>query len=167
MADMTIEIRGLREIQDAMRELPKRINRNMLDQGLLTGARIVRDEAKARVPLLREPDARRRRGTLQRAIRAGRVRPQGYAAAVWVRVRKLTGKQIARFKAKGKGKGSQNPNDPFYWAFVEFGTSTQPARPFMRPAFEARKVEAVNKSVGYFRQRVQAEIAKLGARSPR
>jgi HK97 gp10 family phage protein len=41
-----------------------------------------------------------------------------------------------RWKAKRKG-------DPFYGLFQEFGTSKQPAQPFMRPAFEATKDQAL------------------------
>lgn len=165
MADaVTIRINGLREIQSAMAQLPKKVDRKMLDQGLIAGATLVRDEARDKVPLLKVPDARRRRGTLRRAIRAGRVRPTQYAATVWVRVRQLTKRQITNYKAKNKSGAKNNPNDPFYWVFVEFGTSTQPARPFLRPAFESKKQAAVLKSVALFREKVQAEIAKLGRR---
>jgi HK97 gp10 family phage protein len=159
---VSIRINGLRAIQQALNELPKKVDRKLLNQGLIAGATLVRDDARDRVPLLQVPDARRRRGTLRRAIRAGRVRPTQYAATVWVRIRQLTRRQVTKYKAKNKGSAKDNPNDPFYWAFVEFGTSTQPARPFMRPAFEAKKQAAVLKSVGLFRERVQAEIAKLG-----
>jgi len=37
-------------------------------------------------------------------------------------------------------------NDPFYWWFHEFGTSKMPARPFMRPAFEAN-VEKIKQTM--------------------
>lgn len=167
MGDLVnVRINGLREIQAAMAELPRRVDKKVMDAGLLDGARIVRDDAKNRVPLLKEPDARRRRGTLRRAIRAGRVRPTQYAATVWVRIRQLSGRQRASFKAKNRGaKGADNPNDPFYWRFVEFGTSKMPAKPFLRPAFEARKTEAVNKAIATFRTRIQAEIVKIGSRA--
>lgn len=168
MAEMVkINIRGLREIHRAMDELPRRANRSMLNEGLLEGARLVRDEARAKAPVLADPDPRRRPGTLRRAIRAGRVRPQpGTAATVWVRIRSLTRRQIARFKKKNGASGAENPNDPFYWRFVEFGTSKMAARPFMRPAFEAKKEPAVRRAVEIFRDRVQAAIKKL-YREPR
>ena len=168
-----VKIRGLAEIKDAFAQLPAKVNRKVLNDGLIAGARLVRDEAKRRVPLLKFPDPRRLRGALQRAIHAGRVRPEGRAAAsVWIRVRSLTKSQVARFKrAQLKGgkrvKAALNPNDPFYWRFVEFGTSKMAARPFMRPAFEARKHAMVDKAITVFRDRVQAEIQKLGRRALR
>lgn len=159
-----IEIQGLRDIERAMLALPGKMDKKLLDQGLIQGAMLVRDEARNKVPLLRVPDARRLRGTVQRAIRAGRVRPEQYTATVWVRVRPLTGAQRTRFKKKrGKGGGADNPRDPFYWAFLEFGTSKHPARPFMRPAFESRKFAAVTKAIDTLRPLVAAEIDKLGA----
>ena len=168
---VTVKLRGIREIREAFEQLPRKINRKILNDGLIAGARLVRDEAKARVPLLKFPDPRRLRGALQRAIHAGRVRPEGRAAAtVWIRVRPLTKGQISRFKKarakKGmKVAGALNPNDPFYWRFVEFGTSKMAAWPFLRPAFEARKYAMVDRAMDIFRLRVQAEIAKLGQRS--
>jgi HK97 gp10 family phage protein len=165
MADsVRVEIKGLAQIRANMLELPKRVDRNLLNRGLLTGARLVRDDARARVPLLQVPDPRRVRGAIRRAIVAGRVRPEGYAAKVWVRVRPLTRTQIMRFKRQSGKDSRNNPNDPYYWAFVEFGTSKMGARPFMRPAFEGRKFEAVKKAIDVFRTGVQTEIARLGQR---
>ena len=159
-----IRIRGLNEINTALRQLPGRMDKKLLDRGLIEGAKLIRDDARARVPLLQHPDPRRLRGTIQKAIRAGRVRPEGrYRATVWVRVRPLTRRQMARFKKKRGSGGQNNPRDPYYWAWVEFGTSKMSARPFMRPAFESKKLEAVHTAVDTLRPLVEAEIAKLGA----
>lgn len=165
-----IKVHGLREIEQAMKALPGRMDKKLLDKGLVAGARLVRDEAKALVPLLKEPDARRVRGTIQRAIHAGRVRPTRYRATVWVRVRQLTKGQIRRFKRtqlrhNKRARAALNPNDPFYWFFVEFGTSKMAARPFMRPAFQSKKEAAVSKAIATLRPLVQEQIAKLGRRA--
>lgn len=167
--ETSVQIHGLRQLQDAMRQLPAKVDRQLLNEGLLVGARQVSEDAKRRVPLLRVPDPRRVRGALQKAIQAIRVRPRGYTATVLVRVRQLTKAQIRSFKKRQSRRGARvtgqsNPADPFYWVFVEFGTSKMAARPFLRPAFEARKVEAVNAAVAKFRERIQAEIEKLGRR---
>ena len=45
------------------------------------------------------------------------------------------------FESNGKNS-SANPDDPYYWRFVEFGTSKMPAKPFLRPAFTAKKEQA-------------------------
>ena len=158
-----IKIHGLNEIRRAMLELPHRLDNKLLNKGLLAGAQVVRDEARLRAPVLKSDDPRRRAGVLRRAIRALRVRPTQYAASAIVRVRNLTRRQITRFKKeKGKG-GAANPSDPFYWRFVEFGTSKMASRPFLRPAFESRKEVAVRTAIATLRPLVEAEIAKLGA----
>lgn len=163
----SIKIHGAAEIRRAMQELPKRVDQKMLNEGLLAGARLVRDEAKQRVPLLKVPDPRRVRGAIRRAIVAGRVRPERYAATVLVRVRKLTKGQVARWKKKSGKAGAANPADPFYWWFVERGTSKMAAQPFMRGAFEGRKEQAVRTAMERFHRRVQEEIARLGMRGGR
>jgi len=163
-----IKISGLVEINRALNALPKRLDKKLLDKALIQGAMLVRDEARRRVPLLREPDARRRRGTLQRAIRAARVRPERYRATVYVRVRRLTFRQVSNFKKRAakkghKWSGAYNPNDPYYWVFVEFGTSKWPGQKFMRPAFESHKVQAVERIAAVSRTLVQDEIKKIAA----
>lgn len=167
-----IKVKGTKAILDAMAALPRRIDRKLLEQSLLVGAVITRDEARSRVPTLQKEyqypsgtvkPVGRRAGTLRRAIRAGRVRPEGSAAKVWVRVRRLTSRQVSAFKRKNKVSAALNPNDPFYWRFVEFGTSKMAARPFMRPAFEGTKFAAVRAIITDAGPRVQAEVAKLGA----
>jgi HK97 gp10 family phage protein len=159
---LTVQIHGLRELKAAMLELPRRTDRRLLNRSLMVGGRMIRDEARSRAPVLQEPDPRRARGAVRRAIQAGAVRPRGHAASVWVRVRPLTRSQVARFKARSGKAGAANPLDPFFWWFVEFGTSKMPARPFMRPAFEAKKQPAAAAIIADLRKRVLAEAEKLG-----
>lgn len=144
-----VEVRGLRELSDALKALPKKLERRVLKAALMTGAREIANEAKLRVPF--------RTGAVRRNIRARPGRPdQGHNATVIVSVRKLTGRQISRLKAKGK-----RVDDPFHWRFVEFGTSKMPARPFMRPAFESKKVSAAHSIKDALKRRIEVEAAKL------
>lgn len=163
-----IEIKGLRELREAMLALPKKLDRKILNKALLVGASTIEHDAERRVPLLHRPDPRRRRGTLQRNIRSQVGKPlPGMTATVIVRVRRLTKVQVRHFKArqlnKGmRGAGADNPNDPFYWLFIERGTLKMPAQPFMRPAFEAKKYEAAALSKDALGFIVLQEAAKLG-----
>lgn len=145
----TVEIRGLRELSDALKALPKKLERRVLNAALMTGAREIEREAKLRVPV--------RTGTIRRNIRARPGRPDaGHNATVIVGVRRLSGRQIARLKARGK-----TADDPFAWRFLEFGTQKMTARPFLRPAFEARKVSAAFTIKEALKRRIEAEAAKL------
>lgn len=159
---LEVQVHGLRELQAALRELPRRTDRRLLNKSLMVGARLIRDEARRMAPVLKGADRRRVAGAIRRAINAGAVRPQGYTASVWVRVRPLTARQIATFKRKTGKSGADNPNDPFYWWWVEFGTAKMAARPFMRPAFEQRKREASDQIIKDLRPRILAEAERVG-----
>lgn len=159
---LEVQIHGLRELQAALRELPRRVDRKVLNRSLMVGARLIRDEARRMAPLLKVENPQRVRGAIRRAIHAGAVRPQGHTASVWVRVRPLTARQISNFKRKTGKAGADNPNDPFYWWWVEFGTAKMAARPFMRPAFEARKRDAADHIIKDLGPRILAEAERVG-----
>lgn len=146
-----VEVKGLRELRAALMELPVRVQAKAVYASLNAGAAPMRDEAKNRVPVLQESVPHRRPGTLKRAIRVSRSRinrGKDGLTEVILRVKPLKVRQIGAFKASQAAAGhtpnsAQNPDDPFYWRFVEFGTSKMPARPFLRPAFEVHKNRAV------------------------
>jgi HK97 gp10 family phage protein len=57
-----------------------------------------------------------------------------------------------------RGKSERKKNrDGYHFAFVEFGTAKMAARPFMRPAFEAKKVDAVE----IIKKRLAERVEKL------
>lgn len=161
-----IEIRGLRELRERMLALPKKLDRQVLGGALMEAAQPIRDDARRRAPVLQQFDIRRRPGTVQRAIRSQRARPlPGMTATVIIRVKRLTGAQVRRFKAQQAAKGlsivgANNPNDPFYWWWLEFGTSKMAAQPFMRPAFEANKRFAAGVAKAAIARRVEAAARK-------
>ncbi|WP_323841566.1 MULTISPECIES: HK97-gp10 family putative phage morphogenesis protein [unclassified Moraxella] len=77
-------------------------------------------------------------GLLKSAIRRKRVKARYYqhGAAVMIFV----------------GRGSKQKIYPRYWHFLEKGTAKMPATPFLRPAFDNNKDEAV--------ERFKAQLAK-------
>jgi len=52
--------------------------------------------------------------------------------------------------------------DQFYGIFSEVGTPTQPARPFLRPAMEAKKGEVINSFFAGMLKRINKIAAKAG-----
>lgn len=148
-----VEVRGLRELSDALKALPKKLERRVLNAALMTGAREIAKEAQIRAPV----DT----GALRRNIRARPGRPMdGHTASVIVNVRRLSSRQVARLKQKG-GRSAANAQDPYWWLFQEFGTSKMTARPFLRPAFEARKVSAAFTIKDALKRRIEKEAEKL------
>lgn len=136
---MTVKVSGLRELGERMRSLSKEVAGKAAFSGVLAGATVIKKAAIRKV----EANPSIETGSLHDAIITKRV-PRGQlkmTAEYIVTVRRgLTRRQ----KAKGKQRAAPHAS------FVEFGTVNMPAEPFMRPAFDGHKEEAV-----------QAIVAKL------
>lgn len=94
--DATFEIQGLRELQQAMQQLPARIERNIMSGAVAAGTRVVLAETK-----IRAPDSRIKAALSSRSKKARR------------------GEIIREIYLKQK-KG----RDTFYAKFFEFGTAS-------------------------------------------
>lgn len=152
-------IAGLDQLARALRELPPAIERKRLAKPVSDGAALIRDEAKRLAPEAVEVGkGHPPPGTLKAAILLAHIPGPKLTAtyAVWVRHGK-------KFQHVGKSGANQ---DAFYWTFVEFGTSKMAAEPFMRPAFESRKNQALDLIIDGIRYGVEAEAALLSWSRP-
>lgn len=156
-----IKVEGLRELNNLLTELPRRISVQVLRRALMDGAKPIVGSARSLAPVLKSPDPRRTPGLLKAKIRARPVRDPEHTATVVIDVPKLTPKQIARFKKKHGKSGAKNPRDAFYWLWQELGTSKMPAHSYLRPAFEAKKLEAVDVTRQRLTERIAIEAEKL------
>ncbi|HSX49937.1 MAG TPA: HK97-gp10 family putative phage morphogenesis protein [Cellvibrio sp.] len=153
-----VGIRGLEELKKTLNALPQVIGEKVIRSALTAAAKPIREEAKAKAPVLKDPDPRRKPGTIQKNIVTRKSKQDKYG--VYVGVKALKAKQIKAFKKK-HGKAANNPDDPFYWIFSEFGTSKMPAAPFLRPAFESKKYEALQKFENYSKKHIVKQAEKL------
>jgi HK97 gp10 family phage protein len=94
-----IEIHGLREIQDKIRQLPVKIGRKVVYGALRKGAAVVRKAAQQNAPV--------RSGTLRKGFRVSRIHRGPEKFGVYLTLK--------------KGKGRSDKNDPFYGRWVESG----------------------------------------------
>jgi HK97 gp10 family phage protein len=59
------------------------------------------------------------------------------------------------------GKGKANPGgDTFYWRFLEFGTETAPAKPFMRKALSSKVQEVQREFIQQYSKAIDRYLAK-------
>jgi HK97 gp10 family phage protein len=118
----SVQIIGLSDLRADFEKLAKAQSTKALRRATVEGAKVIRNEARARAP--------KRSGKLRRNIVSAALRQKdapGFATA-GVRVR-----------TKGKG---DSPNNAFYWRFVELGAQHMKAEPFMRPAFDTSIAQA-------------------------
>ncbi len=134
MANDLMKLSGFKELASALRELGPRVARNTLRRAVSAGAARVRDTAKVYAPV----DT----GEMRRDIMIKRERDTKGEMSAKYSVFVRSGK-----KSRLSGKGRNVDKDSWYWRLVEFGTSKMAAQPFMRPAFESEKEDAV-KDIG-------------------
>jgi HK97 gp10 family phage protein len=153
-----IKIAGLDQLAKSLRDLPQRIARNVLAGAVYAGSKVIRDEARLKAPVAivalgkNAPPP----GTLRRAVIMKRIPERSNAQQQTYFVTVRHGK-----KYQGQGKKGTLSQDAWYWRFVEFGSAKKAARPFLRPAFEQRKVDASSAIQDYIAARLPDEIEKL------
>ena len=157
----TFKIEGLAELGKALRELPERVARNGLRVSVYAGAKVVRDEARARAPKAVQSLGPNKPppGTLKRSVIMKHIRELsgGGRQTFYVLVRH--GK-----KYRNQGKRGNLSQDAWYWRFLEFGTRKMAARPFLRPALESRRREAVDAIKQRLSERIEIEAKALNGR---
>lgn len=145
-----MDIDGLDELDRKLMGLSNLTIRKTLEQSLMSAALPIMKNAKIRANVsekshwLRNNRTGRKHlvepGTLKNSIKRQRLK-KASKPTVCVRV----------------GKKNRNAVYPYYWHFVERGTSDTPAYPFLRPAFEANW----RQSVEIFKAQLAKRIDKL------
>lgn len=124
-------VTGIPDLKAALANVSAQLKRRILRNALAAGARVVRDDAKARTPVIAasaQPVRRgvRRPGTVKQAIvvRTSKQARRDGNVGVFVNVR----------PAKSGARGAKSPTDPFYWRWLEFGTRFMQPRSFLQRA---------------------------------
>lgn len=154
----TFKIEGLAELGKALRELPERVARNGLRVSVYAGAKVVRDEARARAPKAAQSLGPNQPlpGTLKRSVIMKHIPELSSLTRQTFFVTVRHGK-----KYRKQGKKGNLSQDAWYWRFVEFGTRKMRARPFLRPALEAKRREAGQAMKDRLSERIEMEASKL------
>lgn len=160
MADgITVKLEGIDELKRVMESASKTIRTKAVRSALRKAGQVISKTAKQAAPVLSVPTKTRKTGTVKRAIvvRNSKFARKTGDEGVFIGVRPLRG---SRQKKLGKA-GANNPNDPFYWRFLEFGTKKMSARPFLSPAAGNKGQEAIS----VFMSSVIPQIEKLNKKA--
>lgn len=169
MADeLVIQITGVEAVMAALNALPARIQQNVLRGAARAGAAVIRDEARLRAPVYtgKVSEGHPPPGTLKKNIYLTYVREQSTAAQQTYKVGVRSGKklqgQVKYMKRRdGTTRAVVTNQDAYYWVFVEKGTSKMAAKPFMRPALDAKKADAIAAMQKYLADRVAKEVEAI------
>ncbi len=182
MASFSMEVTGLRELREALKQLPVNIGRNVLRGAVYAGAKVVVNAVGERAPVFTGTDPRVQVGLLKSAVYM--KHDQDLSTDV----------QQVFFVSIRRGRKERAKNrDAYYWTWVEFGHHIIPRvpkgggslyarraavasgslvagasyvlpHPFFRPAFESSKTASSNAIRDYMAKRIPIEVAKLGPR---
>lgn len=158
MIEITVDGDG--QIRRMLESLPANIarKRGPVRKALGKGARLLRDQARINL-----------RTVARTPGKTGENHSTGFTAKQIIAKRRRSPRDPARGEryivtvkyVEHPNRHKRNKTQPWRAndaAFLlEYGSSKQPAEPWLRPAFEARKAEAVNVSIQTFR----AELDKL------
>ena len=156
---LTVKLEGVADLKRALAEAAADIRKKAVRGALREAGKVIQGAARGLAPVLMVATPIRKPGTVRKniVVRASKFARQAGNEGVYINVRGIRGK--ARVSRLGKA-GAKNPNDPYYWKFLEFGTKKMPARPFLRPAADSKGEEAISK----FMQSVVPQIEKLNQR---
>jgi HK97 gp10 family phage protein len=157
---VSVQVIGLKECQEALQQLPKATARNVQARVLLARARPIVAYAKALAPV--------RFGDLVRSIQATTARPAGNKTAAAQAFASTIGaggsKEAAQAAARAAGPSpvevfigpGRNPQS----SLQEFGTRHHPPQPYMRPAWDFGKNEALNGIAKDLWDEIQKSVAR-------
>ena len=149
MIDTNLDFSGLQDIARDLQTLSKAENNKVLRDSTRAGAEVLRQEVIDRAPeqtgklkknVVVVTQKGRRRGEISSGVHIRGVNPQ-------------TGNSDNTMKAS-------NRRNAFYWRFVELGTSTAQAHPFVRPAFDTRQEEAAQAAMNRMNKAIDEVLAK-------
>lgn len=141
MTEIRLQATGLEELTDMLKNVAPRSANNIMRNAVTDLARDVRDEMKQKAP--------KDTGDLSKAIKAKRNR----------------GKKDVLESSVFITKGKNQRYDAYYWHFVEFGTTTNRAQPFIVPATESIRPQVPRLMREHFGERYEKEMTRLARKA--
>lgn len=165
MPNERVYVEGLRELEAALKELPKATGKNTIRRALTTAAQPFVDQAKATAPV--------RSGALKRSIVMSRVKfsagDAGKRAFAEELAKGASRKEAGEAAREANAGSSDNatsgiivigPGRHPQAIFQEFGTAHNAPQAYMRPTWEENKIPAIE----MIREALWSEIKKAADR---
>lgn len=153
MASTFSKVAGLRELGENMRQLSAEVALRVAGRMTNAGAQVIKKEAVQNI--IGSPSVET--GSLRDAVIVKKI-PKSQTDLTSEHIVTVRGR--GKIIARGKKKGQKETEAP-HAGFIEFGTVNMPAEPFMRPAYDRKKLAAVDAMKETGIQGVAAAVAKL------
>ena len=164
------KVEGLAEIDKALKQLPAKIERNVLRGTVRAAAMVMRNSAKSMAPV--NTGALKRSLRVSTNVRDGRVTAEIIAGGgkqnVWYAHMVEFGAAAHTIKPKPRKTMTQDVKKALAFNGGVFGKVQSPGitpRPFMRTAMDTSAEAAFAKAVQYAKQRLVKEVEKIASRN--
>ena len=168
--NFSIDIKGMKQVEKAFKEIGADLSEKVVMGALRDAAKPVHAEMQRLVPIGdRSVKVKNLKG-LNRRVGEGEdagvvVTPGQLRSRIKIRGKKAVSKRTGKV-SRGAGKGEIGRVrvgffSAYYGYFVEYGTSSQPPQPFIRPAIESKSGVAVQTFNKRIKHRIELTRRKL------
>lgn len=158
-----MQVHGLNGVLEALQSLPAEVvskRGGPVKLALAKGARLIRDQAKANLRAAIALNGDVSTGLLEKNVIASRGKPiygsKGERYLVRVRRKAYDGEKIGKKQKAGKRVTTHKTA-----SLLEYGSSHQPATPWLRPAVHQKGQAAINVITEDLKRRVDQTVKKL------
>ncbi len=154
--DVEIQIEGLAEMDQALSAFTDKVAKKALDSAISYATSPIVKEVKRLAAVAPEPHE------MKYGNEYVEVQPGLLKSAI--RRRKLKKRELEKLEASAGqaiyiGKGTKQKLYPRYWHFVEFGTQHSTPTPYLRPAFDTKREEAIQRFKTKLAQNIESQQA--------
>ncbi len=182
MITTDVQITGLRELDDALAQFSDKVAKKALDGASLAAINVIAKEARRIAPKSEQAYHRYMSSgqgestyvlTKRGKLRRGKAKKAKAGEGVYtvqqpgllrksIQVRKLKQKELKSLGVDSAYvvymKKNKKPKlTAYYWRFIEYGTSKLAPAPFLRPAFDTKAHEAIERFKAKLRENIEKE----------
>ena len=165
---ITVEVRGLKELSQAMQQLPQKLRGKVLGHSVKAPAELIRDQARANArAIFKVPTGATEQSIVAWAKPGNTSDNITYLIGVTLkkkfprRRKKAASGVMGRHGKQTVAGGSWSSSGPYWWRYREFGTIKEAAMPYLRPAWDHRSSDALILMKGMLTQAVVIAVRGL------